>query len=79
MGFFDSANARLTNGVLETLHTANASARRAVLRHKVYRATLQELNSLSDRDLSDLGIARCDIRRLAREAADLKVREFRAS
>lgn len=38
-------------------------------RRKVYGNTVSELASLSDRELSDLGIARCNIRRLALEAA----------
>ena len=49
------------------------------IRRKSYNQTVFELSWCSDRDLSDLGIARCDIRRLAKEAADLKVKEFRAS
>lgn len=36
---------------------------------KRYSRTLQELGSLSNRDLADLGISRADIPRLAREAA----------
>lgn len=36
---------------------------------KRYSRTLQELDSLSNRDLADLGISRSDIPRLAREAA----------
>lgn len=36
---------------------------------KRYSRTLQELDSLSNRDLADLGISRADIPRLAREAA----------
>jgi len=35
-----------------------------------YSRTMSELGNLSNRELSDLGIARCDIPRLAREAAD---------
>jgi uncharacterized protein YjiS (DUF1127 family) len=38
-------------------------------RYATYRTTLAELDSLSDRDLADLGIARADIHALAREAA----------
>lgn len=34
-----------------------------------YNRTVNELQSLSNRDLADLGIARSDIHRLAREAA----------
>ena len=36
---------------------------------KRYARTLQELDSLSNRDLADLGISRADIPRLARESA----------
>jgi uncharacterized protein YjiS (DUF1127 family) len=35
---------------------------------KRYSRTVTELENLSNRDLSDLGISRADIRRLAREA-----------
>lgn len=35
----------------------------------VYRQTLRELEALSDRDLSDLGLSRSMIRRVAYEAA----------
>jgi uncharacterized protein YjiS (DUF1127 family) len=40
----------------------------AMQRRRVYLQTLGELNDLSDRDLSDLGVARSDINRVAREA-----------
>ncbi|MEP1206801.1 MAG: DUF1127 domain-containing protein [Rhizobiaceae bacterium] len=40
------------------------------MRRKAYHNTVFELSQCSDRDLSDLGIARCDIRRLARESYD---------
>lgn len=36
---------------------------------KRYNRTVSELNALSNRELSDLGIARADITRVAREAA----------
>lgn len=41
---------------------------RSYKRYRKYRATVWELNGLSDRELNDIGIARCDIGRLAREA-----------
>lgn len=40
-------------------------------RWRRYRETIRELQSLSGRDLQDLGIQRTDIGRLAREAARL--------
>jgi uncharacterized protein YjiS (DUF1127 family) len=36
---------------------------------KRFNRTVSELNSLSERELADLGISRSDIRRIAREAA----------
>lgn len=41
----------------------------ALQRRRQYRVTLNELANLTTRDLDDLGIARGDIRRLARESA----------
>jgi uncharacterized protein YjiS (DUF1127 family) len=41
---------------------------RSFKRYRQYRATVWELNALEDRDLADLGIARADIGRLARES-----------
>ena len=38
-------------------------------RHAVYRRTRAELETLTDRDLSDLGIHRSDVRRIAYQAA----------
>jgi uncharacterized protein YjiS (DUF1127 family) len=39
---------------------------------RAYYQTLSELNSLSDRDLADIGIARADIPAIARETAGLQ-------
>jgi uncharacterized protein YjiS (DUF1127 family) len=35
-----------------------------------YRRTVHELERLTNRDLADLGIARCDIERIARQSID---------
>lgn len=40
----------------------------AYKKHAVYMATYKELNSLSDKELHDLGIDRCDIERVSRES-----------
>ena len=40
-------------------------------RRQMYRRTVAELNALSDRDLADLGMARCDIAAAAHEATYL--------
>jgi|GEM_PF-2443368 len=37
--------------------------------YQTYRATLDELRSLDDRELNDIGVSRWDIRRIARDAA----------
>ena len=39
------------------------------VRRKVYNQTVLELSNCSDQALRDLGIFRCDIKRLAKEAA----------
>lgn len=36
-------------------------------RHEKTRNAVRELSSLTDRDLSDIGISRCDIPRVARQ------------
>ena len=46
-----------------------ADMRDNMARRSVYRQTMRELNELSDRDLSDLGMCRANIRSVAYEAA----------
>ena len=50
-----------------------ASLRSVVLhrfaQHRSYRSTRDELEKLSDHELSDLGLCRCDIRAIAAQAA----------
>ncbi|MBZ4022269.1 hypothetical protein CKO11_07340 [Rhodobacter sp. TJ_12] len=46
-----------------------ATVREALARRKVYRQTLAELRSLSERELSDLGMHRSMLTRIALEAA----------
>ena len=41
----------------------------AIERRRVFNQTLYELQSLGDRDLSDLGMSRSDLVSVAREAA----------
>ncbi|QUS36829.1 DUF1127 domain-containing protein [Falsirhodobacter algicola] len=41
----------------------------ALRRRAIYRQTVQELNALSSRELTDLGIRRSEIRSIARDAA----------
>jgi len=37
--------------------------------HRLYRATFDELSALSNRELSDLGLSRSDLRRVSIEAS----------
>ncbi|SEK62293.1 DUF1127 domain-containing protein [Pacificibacter marinus] len=46
----------------------NSVAQR-MARYRVYRETLVELESLTDRDLNDLGLSRAGIKAVALEAA----------
>ncbi|MBL3551348.1 DUF1127 domain-containing protein [Rhodovulum sulfidophilum] len=43
--------------------------RQAGRRYGIRRQTIRELSALSDRDLKDLGILRCDIGAIATEAS----------
>ena len=43
-----------------------------VKRQRVYKQTVKELSALSDYELNDIGIARGDIRSLARQDAEMK-------
>lgn len=61
---------RFSNTTLLSRVLAATSGITAALRQRqVYLATLRELNSLSDRDLNDLGIHRAMVRDIAYEAA----------
>lgn len=41
---------------------------RSIRNWRTYRQTVTELQRMTDRQLSDLGIGRCDINRIARDA-----------
>lgn len=59
---------RIRNFLAERSH----SIIEALARRRRYRQTVFELSNCSDRELHDMGIARCDIRRLARESEETK-------
>ena len=59
----------LGGSLIERIRTFRASLADRAARYKLYRRTLDELAQLSDRDLSDLGLARSDVARVAEEAA----------
>lgn len=45
-----------------------AQIRNRLAEYRRYRATLGELEALSDRELADLGLSRTDIRAIARQS-----------
>ena len=58
-----------SNGsVADRAAAAFATAREAFAQYRSYRITVEELRALSDRELSDLNIARGAIRGIARES-----------
>lgn len=68
MAYVNTARAG-SPSILEALLHPMGALRVAVQRRRVYAQTVAELNSLSDRDLADLGIHRSLIRAVAKEAA----------
>lgn len=56
-------------GVLDRLANLKTSLLTAIHQRRVYDRTLAELNALSDRELTDLGMSRLGIADIAREAA----------
>ncbi len=65
------ATAILTShaGIVDRLFAAIDAFKTAQAKRALYRETVRELNALSTRELNDLGIARGEIRYLARTAA----------
>ncbi|AZL60326.1 DUF1127 domain-containing protein [Tabrizicola piscis] len=56
-------------GLLDRLLVLKDAAVVAIQQRRVFSTTVAELNALTDRELSDLGIARASIRSIAHEAA----------
>ena len=65
-----AANPTLIERFMATVSTLAAEAAARQAKRRVYKTTLNELSVLSNRELADLGIARCEIRRIATEAAN---------
>ncbi len=59
-----------------TLKDLTSQYRAWVRRREVYNNTFRELAQCSDRDLTDISIARCDIPRIAAEAARMARSEY---
>jgi uncharacterized protein YjiS (DUF1127 family) len=56
-------------GFADRLVVAKDAVLAAISQRRVYARTVAELNSLTDRELTDLGISRLAIPEIAREAA----------
>ncbi|MDD9746838.1 MULTISPECIES: DUF1127 domain-containing protein [Marinovum] len=56
-----------------TLHRAAETWKTARAKRAIFDRTYNELNALDDRDLTDIGIARRDIRALAQDVANKAV------
>jgi uncharacterized protein YjiS (DUF1127 family) len=57
------------NGFINALNGFRAAVAERFANYQVFRATVAELEVLSDRELSDMGISRSMIKRIAIEAA----------
>jgi uncharacterized protein YjiS (DUF1127 family) len=56
-------------GIFDRFSSLKDSVLTAIRQRRIYERTVAELNSLSDRELLDLGISRFSIPELARESA----------
>jgi uncharacterized protein YjiS (DUF1127 family) len=68
MAYLNSTRAT-SFGIGERIATVFRSIRDAMQRRRVYQQTLRELNTLSNRELADLGLHRAMLTRVAIEAA----------
>ena len=66
---FASDIRRIEANIAAPCYSAYASLKVALARRAVYKRTVAELNTLNDRELSDLGLHRSMIKGLAREEA----------
>jgi len=71
MAYATDFRATTHGSIGDRLRAVMETLRRVRAQRRVYRQTLTELNSLSRRELNDLGIGTCDIPVIARAAADL--------
>jgi uncharacterized protein YjiS (DUF1127 family) len=55
--------------IWQPLVALKASLAQRLVQYRAYRSTVNELAMLTDRELTDLGIHRADIREIAQDAA----------
>lgn len=66
--FVNSTNIA-SNGLVDRLLASFPSLAKSLAQRRLFAQTVHELNQLSERELTDLGISRLSIRDIAREAA----------
>ncbi|SNS71101.1 DUF1127 domain-containing protein [Tropicimonas sediminicola] len=71
MAYVNTAAQVRPNGLSRWINARIAEYREAARRREVYRRTLGELQSMSERELNDLGISSASLRDLARQAAEM--------
>lgn len=69
MAYMTQGALRAQGGLLSRFSDLRTTLAEKMARRAVYRRTLNELYSLSDRDLADLGIHRSQVRSIAWQAA----------
>lgn len=67
---FTNDISRVETGIAHRIDSIMTVLRTQRARRVAYRRTYDELATLNDRELNDLGIARTDIPTIARQAAD---------
>ena len=71
MAFYTDTHTTTQSAWATRFNAAFAALKEARAKRRVFAQTLNELRSLSDRELADLGLARGQIRSVAYEAAYL--------
>jgi uncharacterized protein YjiS (DUF1127 family) len=69
MAYVNTRSTAAIGSIRERIAAFFATVQDLRRRSAVYRQTVRELHQLSDRDLSDLGLTRLSIDRIAHEAA----------
>lgn len=69
MATFVNSTTAATPGLIERLLAFRPAVAEAMRKRRLYAQTIYELNLLTDRELTDLGISRLAIVDVAREAA----------
>jgi uncharacterized protein YjiS (DUF1127 family) len=69
MAYASNSNSASRGGFFARVEALMIDVRARLARRRLYKQTFNELAQLSDRELADLGLSRCDLRRLAWQAA----------